>query len=499
MPLKTRKPTGAVPWPLILVEGAEKAGKTWAAAMLTTSDKVGRCFWIDLGEGAADEYGAIPGADYEIVEHDGSWGDLYAAVVEIRDIAQKALDAGEKPVVLIIDTMTAEWELLKDWATHRAKGSKANRAKLEADPNAEIVVSQNYWNDANARHKELMAVLKRFPGIVVMTAHGKFVSAIGENGQPIEGKKEYRVEGQKALGADASCWVRLSRDARPMVVGARSVHTGIRPGIDKPQPLPADWTIEQLVFDLLKCDPRTARVRDLVTAKQERTPEQVRDEAVRSSTTVERLGELFQEVEQLGYQSAIVSNERDRDEILPDLLRRLGTERRNARQARDQVAARLGKLWGEAEITDPADQIAYAAETVGRDVKSLDDLTAVEGKRLVDRLARFVASQAGPPEPEAAPEPEDPPADQDSPAQDSTATEIRDAANAPSAQEIAEEAVQTEDPDTLGTLQSLAARAGKLNDEVTIGGKTGKLQVLLRRRLQQVKARATQRKNEAAA
>lgn len=490
MPLKTRRPTGAVPWPLILVEGAEKAGKTFAAAVLTTSDKVGRCLWIDLGEGAADEYGAIPGADYEIVEHDGSWGDLFAAVREIEAIGQKALDAGEKPVVLIIDTMTAEWEQLKDWATHRAKGSKANRAKLAKDPNAEIVVSQNYWNDANARHRQLMAVLKRFPGIVVMTAHGKYVSAIGENGQPIEGQKEYRVEGQKTLGADASCWVRLSRDARPMVVGARSVHTGIRPGIDDPKPLPEDWTLEWLIFEALKCDPRQAHVRDLVAPKQERTPEEIRDEAVRPATSVARLGDLFQEAEKLGYGSAIVPNERDHEEILPDLLRRLGTERRNAGQA----AARLGKLWAEAEITDPADQLAYATETVGRDVTSLDELTAAEGKRLVERLARFVASQAGPPEPETTPEPEAPPAEQDNPPAE--ATNQPAAADAPSAQEIADEAMNTEDPDTLGALQSLADKAGKLGDTVTVGGKSGQLGTLLNRRLQIAKARVTQRENE---
>lgn len=84
MTLKTRRPTGAVSWPLILIEGEEKAGKTWSCAELTASDKVGRCYWIDMGEGAADEYGAIPGADYEIVEHDGSWSALYQNVAEIH-------------------------------------------------------------------------------------------------------------------------------------------------------------------------------------------------------------------------------------------------------------------------------------------------------------------------------------------------------------------------------------------------------------------------------
>lgn len=66
MTLKTRKPTGAVPWPLVLLEGEEKAGKSWALAELSASDKVGDTYWFDLGEGAADEYGAIPGARYPL-------------------------------------------------------------------------------------------------------------------------------------------------------------------------------------------------------------------------------------------------------------------------------------------------------------------------------------------------------------------------------------------------------------------------------------------------
>ena len=59
--LKTRKPTGVVPWPLILIEGGEKVGKGWSAALLSASPKVGRTVIIDLNEGAWDEYGKIRG------------------------------------------------------------------------------------------------------------------------------------------------------------------------------------------------------------------------------------------------------------------------------------------------------------------------------------------------------------------------------------------------------------------------------------------------------
>jgi len=263
MPLQTRRPTGAVPWPLILLEGAEKTGKSYTCAVLSASPRVGRTLWLDLNEGAADEYGAIPGARYEVIEHDGTWPQIIAQVAAAKDEAARARDAGEKPVVLIVDSMTAEWDLLKDWASARAKKTDSNRAKLARDPNAEISVSMNFWNDAASRHRQLMTILMTFPGIVVVTARGKDVAALNDNGKPVEGVKEYRVEGHKNLGFDVSCWVRLHRDKPAVVVGVRSVHNGIRPGKDKPKALDPDWTLEGLIFDALRCDPSAAHVRDL--------------------------------------------------------------------------------------------------------------------------------------------------------------------------------------------------------------------------------------------
>jgi hypothetical protein len=327
MTLTTRKPTGTVPWPLVLIEGEEKAGKTWACAEFTASPKVGRCFWIDLGEGAADEYGAIPGASYEVVEHDGSFAALYSNVAEIHALAGQALAKGEKPVVLIIDTMTSEWDLLKDWAADRAKSTKSNRRRLEADQNAEIVITGNLWNDANARHRKLMGLLKTFPGIALMTAHGKQVAVIGPDGQPVEGQKTHKVEAQKTLGADASCWLRLYRESPGVIVGGRSVHLKFRPGED-PKPLAGDWTLEGIIFGVLKCDPASAHVRDLVEPKADAvTPEQIRDEALQPSTSPERIRNLYVEAKRLGYDDVILPNEKGTEELLLALLGRVGKER----------------------------------------------------------------------------------------------------------------------------------------------------------------------------
>lgn len=326
MTLNTRKPTGAVPWPLVLIEGAEKSGKSWACAELSASPKVGRSLWLDLNEGAADEYGAVNGARYEIIEHDGSWVSIMTQVAAAKEEASRAAAHGEPPVVLIIDSVTAEWESLKDWASKRAATSPANRKRLAEDPAAEVKVPMNLWNDATARHRRLMTILMTFPGIVVMTARGKEVASLDAQGRPIEGSKEYKVEGHKSLAFDASVWVRLSRERPPVIVGSRSVHAGIRPGSDKPQPVP-NFTLEWLIFDVLKCDPAKAHARDLVDAKPERTPEQMRDEALRPSTTPERIAEIYIEAKQAGCENLEMGNESGADETFARMLYRLKTER----------------------------------------------------------------------------------------------------------------------------------------------------------------------------
>lgn len=262
MTLKTRRPTGAPSWPLILLAGEAKTGKTWSAAEFSGDARISRTFWVDLGEGCADEYGAVPGADYEIVDHDGTWIDIIGQVAEIRDVARAALEAGEPPVMLVVDSMTAEWAMLSSWTDTRARRSQSNQKALEADPDAEIDITANYWNDANSRHNRLMNILKTFPGIVVMTALETEKTQFGANGRPLpKAPKVARPDAQKRLTADASVWVRLALDSPPTIVGMRSVRRTIQPGRDKPKPWP-EFTLSLLVFDELGLGAEKAAVRN---------------------------------------------------------------------------------------------------------------------------------------------------------------------------------------------------------------------------------------------
>ena len=115
MTLRTRETTGVPNWPLILLEGPAQVGKSYQAAQFTGCDKVRQAYWMDFGEGAADEYGAVPGADYLIVEHDGTWSDIIGQLRDVRDEALKNTDG--RPAVLVMDSMTNVWTCSKPGPT----------------------------------------------------------------------------------------------------------------------------------------------------------------------------------------------------------------------------------------------------------------------------------------------------------------------------------------------------------------------------------------------
>lgn len=421
--LKTRRPTGRVPWPLILIEGGEKSGKSWACAQFSTSPRIGQMYWIDLGEGAADEYGAMPGANYLVVEHDGTWAQIQGAVDAVKAEAARAAAAGEPPVVLVIDSMTAEWDLLKDWASdkarqrHNAKARKYSKPLLAADEEPKI--SMDLWNEAGGRHRRLMTTLMTFPGIVLLTARGKEVAALDDKGNPIPNTRDYRVEGHKTLGFDVSCWIRLDRAKPGTVVGVRSVHVGIRPGYDDPIELARDWSIENIVFDTLRCAPDQAHTRDLV-ALQPAEPDDERPvsgppanrptsgpPAALSAAATGLLEDLAQATDETGLRRVwrAAGDAANEGRITGAEAERFQARWR-ARKAQlfppaknpanDPQRRRMFALLGQADITDQDERLAYVSDIAGRSVGSTNDLTDDEVTRVIGRIESFIAQQNPP-------------------------------------------------------------------------------------------------------
>lgn len=250
--MKTRKPTGKPPWPMILLAGEEKAGKSYAIAEFSASKKIGRMFWLDLGEGAADEYSVLPGADYEVIVHDGSYQEILHAVEEVSRIAHAAARKGEPPVVLAIDSISTLWKSLSMWAANRAANLKMNRENMRRD--IPPTVPAFFWTDANKRHQLIVDHLISMPAIVIATAKLKEITAVTASGE-LTSDTVWKPETQKDLPSAATVLLHMFRqDRRVELVGARSLLIDQRDG--KPIQL-ENFSLEKLVFELLGCDKNT--------------------------------------------------------------------------------------------------------------------------------------------------------------------------------------------------------------------------------------------------
>lgn len=242
MSLRTRKPTGHVAFPIILVEGAEKVGKTYISLALSASEHVGRTFAFDLGEGSADEYDAL--GPYEVVDHDGSFTDLLGQV----KLATEEPTVDGKPNVIVIDSGTVLWESIKDWADARARRGKKAQGILRNDPDADVSIPMNIWTDAADRWGQLMHALRYWDGIAVLICRGKEVAKVGADGQPVNGQTDYKIEAHKSTVFQVSAHVRVDGPKKARLMSVRSLHVEVPPnGLALPEANP----LEHVVFDVL--------------------------------------------------------------------------------------------------------------------------------------------------------------------------------------------------------------------------------------------------------
>lgn len=191
MQFTTRKPTGKASFPLILLAGVEGGGKTWAAVETSAMTQVDRTFFVEIGEGTADEYGAVPGADYEIIDTDGTIGQIRQAIKWASD--QPAAEG--KHNLLVVDSASELWSLLSDEAQGEANRRAKRKGRRVSDDGAPI--SMDLWNRATETWEGIIAQLHRFPGPVILTARLELVTVM-DDGQPT-GQKDYKIQAQKRL------------------------------------------------------------------------------------------------------------------------------------------------------------------------------------------------------------------------------------------------------------------------------------------------------------
>lgn len=218
MTIQTRRPTGKPSWPITLLAGAEKAGKSWACAEASASDLIGRTLWIGIGEDDPDEYGVIPGADFDIVVHDGTYRSILQAVTDAT-----SEPAGDKPTLLVLDSMTRLWELItadvQEIANRRAK-AKAEKYKRPV-PTEDAQISMDLWNLAKDRWDYVFDALRSHQGPVLVTARLEEVTVMDGDGKPTT-EKTLKVKANKALPYDVGAIIELPSRGEAWLRGVRS-------------------------------------------------------------------------------------------------------------------------------------------------------------------------------------------------------------------------------------------------------------------------------------
>jgi len=239
MTLQTRKPTGKPPWPIMLIAGGEKAGKSYSAAEASASDLIDRTFWIGIGEDDPDEYGAIPGARFEIVPHNGTYPQILAKLEE----AVKEPAADGKQNLIVIDSGTRLWEMLSDEANARALSraqAKAKRYNRQFD--GDVTIGPDLWNKAADRWQKVMDLLRLHNGPSIVTARLEVVMVMDANGNPTKDKTA-KVKAHKSLPFDVGAIVEMPNRGETYVSGLRSLKLDIPVGEKKPY---KDFTVDGL-------------------------------------------------------------------------------------------------------------------------------------------------------------------------------------------------------------------------------------------------------------
>jgi len=205
--IRTRKPTGLPSWPLVLLAGGEGSGKSFQSALASASALVDRTFWLGHGEQRPDEYGAIPGADFDIVEYDGSIAELRALVHEIVDLAR-----GDRPNLIVIDSGTKVW------------GTISENAQLDANRRAkkdDAVIGVDLWNKHKADWRDIIDTLRRHDGPAIITArYGEVAEVV--KGKPT-GEKLWSVRAEKDLAFDVDAVVLMRERGSIVLSKVRSV------------------------------------------------------------------------------------------------------------------------------------------------------------------------------------------------------------------------------------------------------------------------------------
>lgn len=304
--IQWREPTGLPSWPILLLAGVEKAGKTYQAAVASASERVGMTWWVAFGEDEPDEYGAIPGARFRIVQHDGTYRGLIRALDAIN--AQPRTDP-DRPDLIVVDSATRVWELLSAEAQAQANERAVKKAKRfnKPVPEDDVTIGMDLWNTAAERWAHVMECLREHDGPVILTARLDVVTVVDERGEPTK-EKTLRVKAHKSLPFDVGAIAHLMAPGEVYLTGVRSLRMPLQVGERKPV---EDFTVDRL-WGVLGIDegtsPRTQTTLDpsaAVTGVPRKVIEDL-GQRISDATSEDELKSLWAEVNRAGAKDARV-------------------------------------------------------------------------------------------------------------------------------------------------------------------------------------------------
>jgi len=221
----TRKLTGIPPWPIILLAGAEKTGKTWAAVQACMSPLVAGGLWFPLGEDDPDEYKLIPGFKderFDLQPHDGTYRGLLEAMDHHLKLERQRKPG--RPLCWVLDSGTRLWDLLSSmaqremWERLARKAAQQNRPA----PDVEQKPSVDLWNTAADRWEHIFNCLREHNGPAIITARMELTTVMDAGGNPTK-EKAQKIQAQKRLPFDVSAIVEMPALGETYLTGTRSV------------------------------------------------------------------------------------------------------------------------------------------------------------------------------------------------------------------------------------------------------------------------------------
>ncbi|MBZ6253635.1 hypothetical protein KVH27_35380 [Streptomyces olivaceus] len=241
---KSRRPTCLPNPPMMLLVGPEKSGKSYEAAAGSGSNLIGMTYWIEIGgsEGTADYYGRVPGARYEIVEHNGTYQDILDAIRWA--VAQPPVNG--KPNMIVVDNVSVLWDMLSDeqalYARRRAERNAQRDRRRGPSLNDPVVVDPDLWNRAKDRWGEVLWMLRRHSGPTLLLARQEVVTAF-ENDKPTRDKTR-KIKAERNLPAAVDAIVELHAFGEAHLTGVRTLHWDVKPGQSMPF---SDFSVDTLL------------------------------------------------------------------------------------------------------------------------------------------------------------------------------------------------------------------------------------------------------------